>query len=107
MQKNLGKLVRLLASPKLTIVLVLVWAAAFAGAMYLEATKGGEWADWYVHTRGWYRVLLGLLIAHIAAVTLRTAPGVGVIPGSRLCRSACWSCWPASCRRRCRKSKAN
>jgi len=74
MQKNIGAVVRWLASLRLTIVLAIVLAAMLAGAIYLEAAKGLEWAQWYVYGSGWYAGLLGLLAANIAAATLNRCP---------------------------------
>ena len=74
MQKNLGAVVRWLGSLWLTIVLAIVLAAMLAGGSFLEATKGREWAQWYVYGSGWYIGLLGLLAANIAVATLIRCP---------------------------------
>jgi len=65
-----GALVRLAASLKLTIVLSVLLAAALSGAIFLEAAKGREHAQWYVYRSAWFIGLLGVLAANVAAATL-------------------------------------
>jgi hypothetical protein len=69
-----GALVRWLASLKLTIVLLVLLAAALACAHFLEAARGREYAQWYVYGSHWFIGLLGALAANIAAAALARFP---------------------------------
>ena len=62
-------LFRWAGSLKLTILLLAILAGAVGYAMFLEAAKGRESAQWYVYRREWFLGLLGVLAANIAAVT--------------------------------------
>ncbi len=66
---GVGAAVRLLASLKLVVTLVVLLAVAYGCALYLEAANGREWAQWYVYGRVWYIGLLVLLAANIAATS--------------------------------------
>ena len=69
MQICLRALVRIVASLKLTIVLLIIWVGLRVSGVFLEATHGREWVDWYIYGRAWYVGLLGLLLGNIAAAT--------------------------------------
>jgi len=69
-----GAPVRLLASLKLSIVLLVLPAAAVGYGIFLEGAEGPESAQWYVYGRGWFIGLLGVLAANIAAATLTRLP---------------------------------
>ena len=80
-RRGAGALVRLLASRKLTVALLVLLTAALGCAAYLEAAKGREYAQWHVYDRGWYIGLLGVLAANIAAVTWVRFPRPWCWPG--------------------------
>jgi hypothetical protein len=65
-----GALDGLLASLKLTIVLLALSGTALVCAILVESAKGRECAQWYVYHREWFVGLLGVLAANIAAATV-------------------------------------
>ena len=77
----LGAPVRLLASLKLTVALVVFLSAAVAGGLWLEAAKGRECAFWYVYGSQWFLGLLGMLTVNVAAATLVRRPWRWSRPG--------------------------
>ncbi|MCH5377438.1 MAG: cytochrome c biogenesis protein ResB, partial [Planctomycetes bacterium] len=74
MQKYVGTVFGWLGSLKLTITLGIILAAALLSGVMLEATKGLEWAEWYVFGSRWFTGLLLLLAANVAAATLIRRP---------------------------------
>lgn len=69
-----GTLVRLLASWKLTIVLLALVAAALVCATALEAATDRECAQWYIYRSPWLLGLLGMLAANLAAALMNYFP---------------------------------
>src|SRR3972149_995503 len=67
-------LLRWLASLKLAIVLMVVLAAVLTLATFMEASKGRDYAQWYVYHSHWFIILLVLLAANILAATLVRYP---------------------------------
>jgi len=69
-----GNLARWLASLKLTVALGVLLAAALACALFLEAARGREYAQWHVYGGAWFIGLLGVLAANVAAAALVRFP---------------------------------
>ncbi len=65
---------RLLASLQLAVVLIVLMAVVLAVATLLEASKGREFAQWYVYHSRWFIALLGVLAANILAATVVRFP---------------------------------
>lgn len=65
-----GAALRLLASLKLAVVLIVSLAAVLAWATFMESARGREYTQWYVYNSGWFIGLLSFLAVNIAAATL-------------------------------------
>jgi hypothetical protein len=65
---------RLLASLKLAVVLLVTLAVVLAWATFLEAGHGREIAQWYVYGSRWFAGLLAILGINILAATLIRFP---------------------------------
>ena len=70
----LAGLVRALASLKLAIVLLMSLAAVLACATLVEASRGREFAAWYVYGSRWFVTLLAALGVNVLAATLIRFP---------------------------------
>jgi len=80
-----GALLRLLASLKLAVSLIVVLAVvlagatllesgALAGAMLPESWKGRDWTLWYVYHHSWFVLLLAALAVNVAASVMIRFP---------------------------------
>jgi hypothetical protein len=78
---GVGALVRLPASLKLTVALLVLLAAVLGCAGFVESAKGREYVQWFVYNRGWFIGLLGALAANIAAATWVRVPRPWSRPG--------------------------
>ncbi len=65
----LRRLGRFLASWKLALALIVVLAAVFAAATFLETAKGRDYVRWYVYGSHWLAGLLALLAANVLAAS--------------------------------------
>jgi len=73
-RRLVGNLARLLASLRLTVALGVLLAAVLACALFLEAARGREYAQWHVYGSARFVGLLGVLAANVAAAALVRFP---------------------------------
>ena len=74
MGKLADALLRSLASLKLAIVLLLLFAAVLLAAIFVDMAKGRDYARWYVYDQSWFLALLGLLALNILAAAVVRFP---------------------------------
>ena len=65
---------RWLASLKLAVILLVALAGVLAWATLIEASRGLEYAQWYIYYSPWFRAMLGLLAVNVLAATLIRFP---------------------------------
>ena len=65
-----GRVLRLLASLKAAISLLVVLSVVLAVATVLESIHGRLWAQWFCYTSWWFIALLAALAVNISAATL-------------------------------------
>lgn len=70
----LPSFLRLLASLKLAVVLLLILAAVLIGATFLESRQGTERALWYIYRADWFVALWGMLGVNVLAAMLMRFP---------------------------------
>jgi hypothetical protein len=74
MRKWMAAALRLLASLRLAIVLLVLLAMVLAVATFIEAAKGRDYVRWYVYDAQWFVALLGLLGVSVLAAALIRFP---------------------------------
>src|SRR3990172_12405090 len=65
---------RWLASLRLAVILLVALAGVLAWATLIEASRGLEYAQWYIYYSPWFRAMLGLLAVNVLAATLIRFP---------------------------------
>ena len=65
---------RMLASLKLAVTLIVLLAVVLAAATFVESDQGRDYARWYFYTQTWFIALLGMLGVNILSTTLIRFP---------------------------------